>query len=356
VAGAVVGNPSAEVAFTVGTPRPGVPEGFSATLIGGNLVFSWTAPTSGGAPVGYVLQAGTQFNQSNLVGGVPVGNTTSYTVPNIGGLLPQGTYFARLVAFNGSGVGDASDEAVFTIGNLPGVPTPVGALVNGSSVTLSWTPPAGGQPITSYRVEGQYGDFRSLVPAVTADGSAVSVSASGLVPGTYYWRVRGFSGSTPGGVYGTAAFIVGPQPPTPVGPRSPNPRIGRKLPKPTYAAGIVQAMARAYPFDLRNSCKETGGNNLWLFRVVRELRKIDTRWGLNWKRAGVGDLSQDIVAYNWGSLPDEGTLDAYIWDVIGGHCGGNPDWFWDEKTDITLSSNTLMKWTLQPYIAAGFAP
>ncbi len=354
VAGGTVGTGSTEGVFNVGTPRPGVPGTFAAAISGGTLVFTWTAPSTGGAPTGYVLQAGTTFNGVNLTGGIPVGNGLTYSVPNIGGLLPQGTYFARLLAVNGTGASDASDEAVFTLGNLPGVPTPNDAVVTGNSVTLSWNPPAGGQAITAYRIEGQYGDFRALGTAATVDGSTTSFTAPGLANGSYYWRVRGVSGTTPGAVFGTASFFVGPPPPIPAGPRTPNPRTGRKLPKPTYAAGIVQAIARAYPFDLRNSCRETGGNNIWLFRLVRELRKIDTRWGLNWKRGGVGDMSQDIVAYNWGSLPDEGTLDAYIWDVIGGHCGNNPDWFWDEKTDITLSSGTIMKWTLQPYTAAGF--
>ena len=355
IAGATVGTGSNEVTFNVGTPRPGVPVGFTAAVIGSDVVFTWSAPVAGGAASAYVLQAGTPFNLSNLAT-VNVGNVLTYSVPNVVGLLPPGTYFARLVAVNGTGAGDASDEAVFTLGNFPGVPTPNDPVIDGNAVTLSWNPPAGGLPVTSYRIEGQHNDFRALGPAATVDSNTTSYTATGLPNGSFYWRVRAFNGATPGGVFGTASYFVGVPPAIPAGPRTPNPRTGRKLPKPTYGAGVVQAMARAYPAELRNSCRETGGNNTWLFRVVRELRRIDTRWGLNWKRGGVGDLSQDIVAYNWGSLPDEGTLDAYIWDIIGGHCGNNPDWFWDEKTDITLSSGTIMKWTLQPYVAAGYQP
>lgn len=352
--GTTVGTGSNEVAFNVGTPRPGIPGGFTATVVGTNLVFTWTAPTSGGAPTGYLLQAGTQFNQSNLATAIPVGNALTYVVPNPSSLLSPGAYFTRLVAFNGTGSGEPSDEAVFTIGNLPGVPTPNAPVVSGNQVTLSWNPPAGGLPATAYRIEGQYGDSRVLLNAATVDGATTSFTATGLPNGPYYWRVRAFNGAAAGGVFGIASFLVGPVPPTPPGPRTANPSTGRRLPRPGYAAGIVQAMAAAYPGDLRNSCKETGGNNLWLFRLVRELRKIDTRWGLNWKRGNAGDMSQDIVAYNWGSLPDEGTVDAYIWDVIGGHCGPNPGWFWDDKTEVTLSSGTIMRWTLQPYTAAGF--
>ena len=87
---------------------------------------------------------------------------------------------------------------------------------------------------------------------------------------------------------------------------------------------MAQEIARAYPGDLRNSCVEQGGNNTWLFRLVQRLRQEDSRWGLNWKRGRIGDLSQDIVTYNWGSEADEGTRQIYVLDVIGGHCGGNP--------------------------------
>jgi hypothetical protein len=57
---------------------------------------------------------------------------------------------------------------------------------------------------------------------------------------------------------------------------------------------------RERPDWLRNSCVEMGGNNEFLFEVVRRLRRIDTRWGLNWKRGRVGDMSQDVVNYFYG--------------------------------------------------------
>ena len=110
-------------------------------------------------------------------------------------------------------------------------------------------------------------------------------------------------------------------------------------------------MARAYPNDLRNSCVADGGNNTWLFRLVQRLRQEDTRWGLNWKRARVGDMSQDVVTYNYGSDADEGTYNTYVVDVIGGHCGSNPTPSWN---DVTVMFSTGGRWTLQPYTAAGY--
>ena len=106
-------------------------------------------------------------------------------------------------------------------------------------------------------------------------------------------------------------------------------------------------MARLYPGELRDSC----GNNTWLFRLVQRLRQEDTRWGLNWKRSRVGDMSQDAITYNYGPEADEGTRFVHVVDVIGGHCGGNPGGVWIDQTILWSTGAT---WTLQPYLAAGY--
>ena len=90
----------------------------------------------------------------------------------------------------------------------------------------------------------------------------------------------------------------------------------------------MREMARLYPGELRASC----GNNTWLFRLVHRLRQEDTRWGLNWKRSRVGDMSQDAITYNYGPEADEGTRFVHVVDVIGGHCGGNPGGVWIDQT------------------------
>jgi hypothetical protein len=91
-----------------------------------------------------------------------------------------------------------------------------------------------------------------------------------------------------------------------------------------------------------------------MFEAVRRLRARDNRFGLNWKRGGVGDLSQDIVNYNHGSDTDEGTRDVYIIDIIGGHCGSRPSPNFQDQTGATRNAGTIGVWTLQPYLAAGF--
>ncbi|BCS32940.1 hypothetical protein TBR22_A21640 [Luteitalea sp. TBR-22] len=116
--------------------------------------------------------------------------------------------------------------------------------------------------------------------------------------------------------------------------------------------GTVSEVAAARPFDLANSCKETGGNNTFMFEVVAALRlKYNTnRFGLNWKRGNVGDMSQDIVNYYTGA---EGTsmrnsTSVRIYDIVGGHCGTRPVPNGEDVTQKTIDGGTVGKWTTDP--------
>jgi hypothetical protein len=116
--------------------------------------------------------------------------------------------------------------------------------------------------------------------------------------------------------------------------------------------GVVAAVGAARPFDLRFSCTEHGGTNTFMFEVVAELRRRfqSNRWGLNWKRGNIGDLSQDIVNYYAGP---EGTnmrnsTQVRIYDIIGGHCGGNPSPFWVDQTGPTRVKGDIGRWTIEP--------
>ena len=137
-------------------------------------------------------------------------------------------------------------------------------------------------------------------------------------------------------------------------PRAPDPADNADL---GYAPGIIRDVAAAYRGDLNNSCLEHGGNNRWLFRVVKALRERDKRWGLNWKRANIGDMSQDVITFNWGTDPDEGTYKLRAFDIIGGHCGSRPGAQFSEITNPKPPNYSFgARWTLLPYIQAGNAP
>ncbi len=109
---------------------------------------------------------------------------------------------------------------------------------------------------------------------------------------------------------------------------------------------VVEQVANERPDLLAASCVEMGGNNEFLYEVVRRLRMLDDRWGLNWKRGVVGDLSQDVVDYHYGEGVSEESTDVYIIDIIVGHCGDTPAPGWLDVTQATLDGGTVGKWTL----------
>mgnify|MGYP000676868314 CR=1 FL=1 len=137
------------------------------------------------------------------------------------------------------------------------------------------------------------------------------------------------------------ASSSGPAPGEPSDP----PQAVPPMPPPDGAA-IVEQVAAEHPDWLQNSCLDSGGTNDFIYEVVRRLRQQDDRWGLNWKRGVVGDMSQDVVDYHYGDGVSEGSTDVYILDVIVGHCGPTPSAGWIDVTQDTLDADTIGVWTL----------
>jgi hypothetical protein len=182
--------------------------------------------------------------------------------------------------------------------------------------------------------------------------ATTSYAVTGAPLGVYYGRlVSAFScGQATVGPEVTLT-IDGTPPP---GPRAADPPPGQRLPFPSWGEGVVNQLAAERPDLLGQSCHESGGNNRFMYELVRRLRARDNRFGLNWKRGLVGDMSQDIVNYNFSSDSDEGTRNVYIIDTIGGHCGPRPSPAWIDQTSATRNAGTIGIWTLIPYLNAGF--
>jgi len=311
----------------------------NVTAAGSSVTIQWT-PIAGAQ--GYNIQVGTAAGASNI-GSINLPSLITRIVV----AAPTGTYFLRVRAFAGSLLGPFSNEASITVGTScvpPPAPT-ASAAVTGANVTVNWNAVTN---VLGYRVEfGQTPGTTALVQNVLP--TTTSFTQSSPVVGTFVARV--VAGNSCGtSTSNEVSFTIGGGG---SGPRTPDPPPGQRLPMPGYGPAVAQAVANAYRGDLNRSCREAGGNNIWLFRLVQALRQQDSRWGLNWKRQVFGDMSQDIVTYNYGAGQDEDTRNVYAIDVIVGHCGPSPNWNWHDVTD---PNGAGARWTLLPYLAAGFPP
>lgn len=315
----------------------------TVTANGSTVTIQWTQIAEA---LGYNIQVGTAAGAADIASVNLPALVTRIVVK-----APNGTYYVRVRAIAGALTGPFSNEASVTVGGGGGCAPPAAptasATVTGPSVTINWG--AVGS-VDAYRVEfSRTPGGTELAHNVT--GATTSFTQHVGMLGTFFARVvagNGCGSATGNEVAFTIDNIGGS------GPRTPDPPVGQKLPLPAYGASVVEAVARAFPGDLQNSCVEHGGNNVWLFRVVQALRQHDSRWGLNWKRGVRGSLSQDIVNYNYGAGSDEDTTNVYIMDVITGHCGNSPGWNWLDQTQVTLNGGAIGRWTLQPYLGAGF--
>lgn len=338
-----VSAPSNVVGVTVqstqGPPPP--PTGVSASVNGSSVTFSAQLPNV--QLTGLLLVAGASPGAAQAV--IPLSVAAQNTVPNV----PPGVYYGRLVAVSPGGQSAPSNEVQIVVSAVtctpPAAPV-VNAQVNGLGVLISWSAVPGA---AGYRLSASTTPGGAPFLAQNLSAATTAISNPSVAPGTYYLKVAAANAC---GLQTTSAeqTVTVTAPPPGTGSRTPNPPAGQQLPLPNREA-VAQEVARAYPADLRNSCTTAGGNNTWLYRLVQRLRMEDTRWGLNWKRGRIGDMSQDIVTYNWGSEADEGTRQIYVLDVIVGHCGSNPGAFWLNQTGVGGADAI---WTLQPYTQAGF--
>jgi hypothetical protein len=181
------GPVSTEVSFTIGAVAvPGPPTNLVASVSGTTLTLTWGAPASGGAPLAYLIDAGTGPGGSNIAAGVNVGNILGASAG-----VPVGQYFIRVRAVNGLGAGLPSNEVVAQVGSTgpPGAPTNLDFTVLGGAVQLRWSAPATGGTPTGYNVEVG-SDIGASNYGVVAVGNVTSVTNPSAPAGTYFVRVR----------------------------------------------------------------------------------------------------------------------------------------------------------------------
>ncbi|MBZ5555730.1 MAG: hypothetical protein LAO77_00500 [Acidobacteriia bacterium] len=164
---------------------PGAPSSLSATSTGSSVSLAWNAPASGSSPSEYVIEAGSATGLADLANFGTGNASTTFSASGVG----AGRYYVRVRSSNAAGRSAASNEALLVVGGVCSAPpsAPIlGAIVNGSTVTLSWTAPSGA---TSFVLEA--GSATGLTNLANADvGGAPSYAATGVGAGTYYVRVR----------------------------------------------------------------------------------------------------------------------------------------------------------------------
>jgi hypothetical protein len=370
-----VAGPIAGVSLSA--PQPSTPINGAEVVTGAALRLTFNNSSSNGVrPFWYIVELASDAEfKTKLYNNPKVapasGAQTSVVVE--ASLTAEKTYYWRVKADDGANESLYSGTAKFDL---------IVPIVIGTPVPVS---PVGGQAVANNKpvltvnnaaVQGRTGrvDYwfeigldqafgRIIVqqPVERSSGTTTSAQMPELPHGTLlYWRVVGLGRdyTVAGNWSATQSFRTpaappappapaptpspGPTPAPPPGGRTPDPAPGQQLPNPSYGAAVVQQVAAQYPNALRNSCQDQGGTWEFLDRVVDALRQHDSRWGYNGKRGNQNDPSHDVIAYHWGRGADQNSPNVYAFDIIGGHCGPNPNAMW---LDITDPNGSGSAWT-----------
>jgi hypothetical protein len=207
--GSLQGPWSSVWSFTIPVPPPPPPvvtlqSPANSSTASSPVTFQWL-PVSGATY--YQVQASTTSSFSVLSyysGAAGTSNTWSN--------VPPGTYYWRVTYYIGTTQGPWSAVWSFTIPvtppSAPTLLTPSNGSTQSSSVAFSWQPVS---EATYYQIEvSQTSGFTTLV--LDNGTTSTSVTASGGLPGTYYWRVSAYNGLLQGPWSAIWSFVI-PQPP-----------------------------------------------------------------------------------------------------------------------------------------------
>jgi hypothetical protein len=170
---------SNEIPIVVNVPAaPSAPQNLKGLAAGSAVALSWTNTFAGGTPTGLWLEV-TGALATTLA--LPVGET--FYFPNV----PDGVYTFRVFAASAAGISPPSNPVTLTFPSscavVPDPPSDFLAWRTGSSLFVSWSPPAGGPAVTQYRVSVS----GSAVGTFHTTARALSASAA---PGSYVIAVQ----------------------------------------------------------------------------------------------------------------------------------------------------------------------
>jgi hypothetical protein len=209
----------------VDTVAPSTPGGVAASFDGTNVDVSWTASTDNVGVAGYRVYRGAtaEFTPApDTLRGSVAGTTFEDAAP------PPGTFFYKVVAFDGANnasVASAASAAITIVdGAPPSVPTGVTAVATGLAADISWTASTDNAGVTGYALYrgSDAGFVPSMDTLIQPNVAGTSYHDSPLSEGTWYYKVtaRDAAGNVSGASSAASVVIVAPDttpPSVPVG-------------------------------------------------------------------------------------------------------------------------------------------
>jgi hypothetical protein len=166
---------------------PGTPGTLTSSASGSTVTLIWSAPTGGDPPTSYVVEAGSSPGGTNLAN-FDTGTTGTTLIVTA---VPVGTYYVRVRGRNSVGLGAASNEVVVVVTGVPcappGAPSGLVVVVDGSTVTLTWSGIAG---VPAYVIEAGSSPGLSNLANFETPSPSTSFTAFGVGNGSFYVRVK----------------------------------------------------------------------------------------------------------------------------------------------------------------------
>jgi predicted phage tail protein len=143
-------------------------------------------------------KGGTSHSPAAPSASITVAQTPAASGPSLGASSVSWSCFSRVGTGGTFGVSGCPTARV-TLRALaasapivaPQAPSGLSATVTGSTVTLTWTAPAGGDPPSSYIVQAGSSSGLSDLASFDTGGTATTLAVLNVPAGTYYVRVRG---------------------------------------------------------------------------------------------------------------------------------------------------------------------
>ena len=170
---------------------PGAPTGVAGYRGNGQVILSWTAPTSNGGPA--ITDYAIEYRPATGSTWIPFTDGVSASTSSVVTGLTNGTgYVFRVAAVNIGGIGAYSTPTTpitpSAIATVPAPPTAVTGTATDAAVLLSWTAPVtnGGATISDYAVQYSSNGGTTWLNANDGLSAATTAWVRGLTNGTNY--------------------------------------------------------------------------------------------------------------------------------------------------------------------------